>query len=108
MELTSNEKNIIKKQIDDMLEYNGGKSWYFQKDDIVIRVADHLPNFTNFDIYNEDCKKIVLISAHVDENQLIEIAEENENDYDEIVCIFIDNNYITSENFNQLPDFKFL
>ena len=108
MELTSNEKEIIKNQIDDMLEFDGGVSWYFQKNDIIIRVADHLPDFINFEIHNENCKKIVLISAHGTQRELDDIVEENEDKYDEIAGIHIDNEYITSENFDELPEFRFL
>ena len=106
MKLLKNEKQIIKSEIDDLIEF-GGKSYYMTKDDVVIRVSNHLPNFLNFESYNEECNKIVLICTDVEEHEMLSFVEKFEEDYEEIVCISIDN-VVTSENFDTLPDFKFL
>lgn len=107
MELTNKEKQILKSEIEDLIEF-GGKSYYMTKQDTVIRVSDHLPNFSNFECYNEGCEKIVLICTDVEDHEIDSFVEEHEDDYEEIVCISIDNEYVTAENFDTIPDFKFL
>jgi len=107
MILTIKEKQIIKSEIDDLIEF-GGKSYYMTKEDVVIRVSDHLPNFINFDCYNEECSKIVLICTDVEEHKMLSFVEEHEDNYEEIICISIDQEDVTSDNFDSFPDFKFL
>ena len=108
MELTSTEKEILKNQIEEIQEFGGHKSWYLQKGDVVIRVSDHLPNFDNFERYNEDCKKVALICVGVNEKDILQTIEENEDNFDEIIGMEIDGVDVTSENFFTFPDFKFL
>ena len=107
MTLTNIEKEIITKQIEDVLNDVHIKSWYFQKDEYVIRVSDHLPNLFNFEKYNEDVDKIVLIMPEKSVNTGLVERFIDENDDKEIIFIPIDGEYITSENFDTIPEFRF-
>jgi len=108
MELTNTEKEILKKQIEEIQEFGGHKSWYLEKGDVVIRVSDHLPDYTNFEIYNENCKKVVLLCVGVTEKEIISSIEKNEDKFEEIIGLEIDGESVTSKNFFTFPDFKFL
>jgi len=108
MELTKNEKNILKQQIEGLQEFGCCKSWYLEKEDVVVRVSDHLPDYTNFELYNENCKKVVLLCVGVTEKEILSSIEKNEDKFEEIIGLKIDGECVTSENFFTFPDFKFL
>lgn len=79
MELTDNNKQEIKKAVSFFLDGEMTKSIYLKKDDAIIRISDHLPNFDNFERYNGE-KKIILICVGVKDSV---IEDEIENYFDE-------------------------
>ena len=81
---------------------NSASSCYFEVGDKVVRISNHLPNTTNFELFNEGANKIfmIFISNDLTEGQIEKFIEnemsENEVDYMLIGEDFNDVDYISS------------
>jgi|SRR5690554_6926433 len=47
-----------------------GKSIYFQYEDTLVRIANHLPVVANIEAYNEDATKVILVFFESDLNEV--------------------------------------
>lgn len=45
-----------------------GRSIYLQHEDILVRIANHLPQVANIEAYNEDATKVILVFFESDLN----------------------------------------
>jgi hypothetical protein len=58
--LNDYQKRIIENSILDIATF-GTKSVYVELENVVIRIADHLPNVCNFDSFNEGVNNVILV-----------------------------------------------
>lgn len=91
MKLTDKEKQIILSQVEDLENEMTVKSFYLQKEDYIIRVSNHLPNFDNFYMKNGECTKIYLVL--VGEQNECKLQDEIERNMDNFNRNFQDIDY---------------
>ena len=61
-----------------------GKSNYLTIDNVVIRISNHAPRKYNFEAYNEDCNKIILVffQSDIKESEIQDIIENELKNFD--------------------------
>lgn len=75
-----------------------GKSNYLVEGDCVVRIANHEPVKANFEMFNQDCKKIVFIFFANDgfnDDKVESIVSEYEYDYECTFAIIDESNTIS-------------
>ena len=73
---------------------NSASSCYFQVENLLVRVSDHLPKIVNFEEYNENQKNILLVFTDTDltEKEIENFIEKEMSDFF-VEYVIYDENY---------------